>query len=151
MKVLKNAVLLSCFIFIVIGCDNSGSENEEPVSFDQLNGNAILFVVKQEIKHSVTNGFSIDDSLYVDVGNGDQYTASFSGDHSSVSINPGDLSGTRETETDKNLKYDINDGFFAGGRFVVWIENRQYHAELTQYGSGVPIVASVKGTLTASE
>ena len=151
MKVLKNALLLSCLIFTVIGCDESCSGNEEPVSFDQLDGNAFLFVVEQKIEGSVTDGFSIDDSLYVAVENGNLYTVSFSVDHSKISINPGDLSGSLETETDEILKYVIDDGFFAGGRFVVWIENRRFHAELTEYGSGVPVVASEKGTLNASE
>ncbi len=135
----------------VVGCIDTSNENEGPTSVEQLDGSTFLFVVKQEIEESVMDSFTIDDSLYVVVENGDEYTVSFSDDHSNVSINPGDLLGSLESEENGILQYVIDDGFFAGGRFVIWIEDSQFHAELTVYGSGVPIIASVKGSLTEAE
>jgi hypothetical protein len=50
--------------------------------------------------------------------------------------------GTRGT-----LRYELTTGAFAGGRFVVWSNARGLEAELTLYGSGVPIASSERGRL----
>ena len=151
MKILINALLLGCYVLFAIGCANSSSDDAESTSMEQLDGNAFLFVVEQEIEESITEGFTIDDSLYVEVENGDEYTVSFSADHATVSIDPGTLSGILETEENEILDYSIDEGYFAGGRFIVWIENGDFYAELTEYGSGVPIIASEKGCLIKIE
>lgn len=147
MKILMNAFLLSCCILFAIGCADSNSDHSESVSIEQLDGNAFLFVVEKEIEESIAEGFTIDDSLYIEVENGDKYTVSFSEDHATVLINPDNLSGLLETEENEILEYNIDEGYFSGGRFVVWIEDGSFYAELTEYGSGVPIIASEKGSL----
>lgn len=119
----KKAVLLVCLILMVVGCGDSSDENEEQASVEQLDGNTFSFVVEREIEEIVTEGFTIDDSLYVEVENGDEDTVSFSGDHENVSINSVDLSGSLEAEENGILEYNIDDGFFSGGRFVVWAED----------------------------
>jgi hypothetical protein len=151
MKIFINVLLLSCCLFFAIGCADSSSDDSETPSIEQLDGNDFLFVVEQEIEESITEGFTIDDSFYVEVENGREYTVSFSADHANVSINPGNLSGQLETEENKILEYSIVEEYFAGGRFIVWIEDGDFYAELTEYGSGVPIIASEKGSLTEFE
>ncbi|MBN2723349.1 MAG: hypothetical protein JXR95_04690 [Deltaproteobacteria bacterium] len=53
---------------------------------------------------------------------------------------------------DGRLHYNLVSGAFAGGRFVIYGQNTQdgdiTRAELTLYGSGVPIVSSVRGTFS---
>jgi len=56
------------------------------------------------------------------------------------------LKGSRTSAT-KAIAYDLHKGTFAGGRLVVWPDERTLQAELTIYGSGLPIVLSVRGRL----
>ena len=151
MKNLKMILLLCFTTLALIGCYDSESSDEsngEETSFEQLNGNSFLFLVEKEIEQSITDSFSIDESLYMDVEDGDEYTISFSSDRRNISIEPNDLSGVLESSENEKLEYNINNGYFAGGRFLVWIENNVFNAELTEYGSGVPIIAGGKGLLT---
>jgi len=46
---------------------------------------------------------------------------------------------------------NITKDTFAGGRFVVWAADVGLQAELTIYGSGVPIVSSERGPLVKVE
>ncbi len=103
---------------------------------------------QKEIEQSITDSFTVDDYLYIDVEDGDEYTISFSSDRNNILIEPNNLSGVLESYENEKLEYNINDGYFAGGRFLVWVENNIFNAELTEYGSGVPIIASGKGFLT---
>lgn len=57
------------------------------------------------------------------------------------------ISGVLSPETPGRLKYDLSSGTFAGGRFVVWVADGSLQAELTIYGSGLPIVSSERGSL----
>jgi hypothetical protein len=56
------------------------------------------------------------------------------------------LKGSRTSAT-KAIAYDLHEGTFAGGRFVVWPDEQTLQAELTIYGSGLPIILSVRGRL----
>lgn len=140
-------VMLSCIVLALFGCNGSSVMNGEPASIEQLDGHTFLYVVEREIEGPLQD-FTIDDSLYVEVGDGDEYEVEFSEDHASVLITPGELQGSLQTEENDSLEYNISDGYFAGGRFVVWIEDEKFYAELTEFGSGIPIIASGKGSLT---
>jgi hypothetical protein len=57
---------------------------------------------------------------------------------------PGVLSASR----DGTLSYEITGGSTgAGGRLIIWVGPSGLQAELTHYGSGVPIVSSERGAL----
>jgi hypothetical protein len=56
------------------------------------------------------------------------------------------IDGTRGDPVGDRLHYDLTAGVFAGGRFEVW-DDGFLRAELTIYGSGVPIVSSARGDL----
>jgi hypothetical protein len=45
------------------------------------------------------------------------------------------------------LRYELTEGAFAGGRFVIGSVASGLEAELTLYGSGVPIASSERGAL----
>ena len=66
-------------------------------------------------------------------------------DESSVLKHP--LEGGRATATADRLVFELSEGTFAGGRFVVWPAEDGLQGELTFYGSGVPIVKSERGVL----
>jgi len=46
------------------------------------------------------------------------------------------------------IVYHLDTGTFAGGLFIVWGTEQGVQAELTLFGSGVPMVESERGTLT---
>ena len=64
-----------------------------------------------------------------------------------VTIEPGSIRGQKTNKDDESKFYELDEGVFAGGRFVVWINNDSFEAELTIYGSGVPIIKSERGYL----
>ena len=54
------------------------------------------------------------------------------------------INGTGGDAVGDRLHYDLTEGAFAGGRFEVW-DDGSLQAELTLFGSGVPIVSSQRG------
>lgn len=57
------------------------------------------------------------------------------------------MKGVRSSPTEP-LLYNLNEGTFAGGRFVVWSGRNGLQGELTIYGSGVYIISSERGTIS---
>jgi hypothetical protein len=49
------------------------------------------------------------------------------------------------------ITFELTEGTFAGGRFVVFQGSKTLQGELTLFGSGRPIVESHRGTLVASD
>jgi len=84
---------------------------------------------------------------YQSVSGGPTYPIVVSDRSSRVAIGSPPLEGSRTTVATKGIVYELREGTFAGGRFVVWSSNQGLHAELTIYGSGRPIVRSERGTL----
>jgi hypothetical protein len=71
-------------------------------------------------------------------------------DVSRVSIGAEPWIGELTSDDASTLAFNLTDGTFAGGRFVVWSTAQGLQAELTLYGSGVPITQSERGTLVRS-
>ena len=84
---------------------------------------------------------------YQPVSGGPTYPIVVSDRSSRVAIGSPPLEGFRTSVATKGIAYDLREGTFAGGRFVVWSSNRGLQAELTIYGSGRPIVKSERGAL----
>ena len=76
-----------------------------------------------------------------------QYELTFSADGQTVSIEPGTVVGNRISESKNSVNYELGEGLFAGGRLVIRINQDVFEAEYTIYGSGVPIVKSMRGIL----
>jgi hypothetical protein len=57
------------------------------------------------------------------------------------------MKGVRSSPTEL-LLYNLNEGTFAGGRFVVWSGKNGLQGELTIYGSGVYIISSERGSIS---
>ena len=76
------------------------------------------------------------------------YEVMFFANGDSVSINPGAYIGIRDLSTLEKSAYTLSGGdLFAGGGFAVRTDLVPFMAELTVYGSGVPIVSSQRGSL----
>jgi len=90
---------------------------------------------------------SLDEDDYQPVSNGTVYPVVASAGAASVSIGEAPLLGELVASTAGTWTYDLSAGTFAGGRFVVWATLHGLQAELTIYGSGVPIVSSERGAL----
>ncbi len=92
-------------------------------------------------------GDPLTEADYVPVSEGPEYTVVVSHSAGRVSIGETPMEGQVSASDDDVLTYDLSDGTFAGGRFVVWEGDVGLQAELTIYGSGLPIVASERGEL----
>jgi hypothetical protein len=78
------------------------------------------------------------------------YLVSVSEDASRVSIGTEPWVGELTADSESSFTFNLTDGTFAGGRFVVWSTAQGLQAELTLYGSGVPIAQSERGSLVRS-
>ncbi|MDJ0755128.1 MAG: hypothetical protein QNJ45_16520 [Ardenticatenaceae bacterium] len=127
------------------------SETQSSVDFSHLNSNKFILVVDQIAESPNIDvqgpGEPVPESEYVESIAGTEYEIEFSEDRNRVVIGSEPIIGDLETEEDNLIRYQLSTGLFAGGRFLVRIENDQFEAELTEYGSGLPIVRSEKGIL----
>jgi hypothetical protein len=57
------------------------------------------------------------------------------------------MKGVRSSPTEP-VVYKLDDGTFAGGRFVVWSGTNGLQGELTICGSGVPLISSERGAIS---
>ena len=57
------------------------------------------------------------------------------------------MKGVRSSPTEP-IVYKLDDGTFAGGRFVVWSGKNGLQGELTIYGSGVYLISSERGPIS---
>ncbi len=102
----------------------------------------------------------LPDYAYQPVSDGGDYSVEVSEDESTVKITKAGDSKTmvgRHLGVDEPLNkngasylYALSEGTFAGGRFRAWSGASAWQAELTVYGSGLPIVQSEEGDLLAS-
>ncbi len=89
----------------------------------------------------------LDEAEYEPVAGNVTYPVLVSGGWKQASVGAPQMIGQTAAGQPDRLWYDLSTGTFAGGRFVVWAAASTLQAELTIYGSGVPIVSSVRGTL----
>lgn len=114
-----------------------------------LEGNSYTFLVDR-ICTQLNVQFpdeELSEECYTQINEDKSYDIIFSANGENVTIDSSEITGTLQTvETQKEIFY-LDEGLFAGGRFVVWKQNGILEAELTVYGSGRPIVGSERGTL----
>jgi hypothetical protein len=84
---------------------------------------------------------------YEPTSDGTSYVVRLARDWFEASIGDEPLLGELTTEPGDKLTYEITTGTTAGGRLVIWTDASGLQAELTIYGSGVPIVSSERGPL----
>ena len=144
------------FIVFFLQCcldDNSLSDdrdNENEANFSQLNGNSYVLVIDRvsELPDVQFPHEDLHEDDYVESAQDIQYEVSFSDDIQTVTIKSKVLiSGEIEKDDEDQKKYSLTNELLAGGRLNIWIEDRHFEAELTVYGSGIPILKSERGIL----
>jgi len=91
------------------------------------------------------------ESTYSHVSNGPTYRIVISGTHPmgyEISIGDTPMRGYQQPPGAPQIVFDLRDGTFAGGRFLIMHGKKGLEGELTIYGSGLPILESERGTLT---
>ena len=153
MKLMKYVVICFGLLLLLISCEVSNQSDKNVAEFSLLDGNEFVMEVDR-ISEMPDVQFPMDDlqkSDYRETNEGTVYNVSFSDDGKMVTIEPGSIGGKKVIDGNESKFYEIDEGEFAGGRFVVWISNDSFEAELTVYGSGVPIVKSERGYLSISD
>jgi hypothetical protein len=128
-------------------------ENNDTIDFSSLNGgNYILKVDRVSQAPNVQfSRDSLDETYYNTTIEDIQHEVTFSENGQMVSIKPGPVSGEKTNDGKVSKFYELGDGLFAGGRFIIWIINENFEAEYTIYGSGIPIIKSERGKLELIE
>jgi len=129
-------------------CKKQEDKNEK-INFLMLNGSSFILKVNR-ISQGPGAQFPADiltESNYTATNEDIRHEVTFTADGRSVSISPGPVTGLKEKNSEECRFYELSDGLFAGGRFLVWIDNDEFEAEFTVYGSGVPIIRSERGIL----
>ena len=143
------------FLFITITFQFlfSCSTDDYEAKFLQLGGDDFILEVSRisEYPNVQFPSDQLKEKDYVEINHGPEYEVSFSEDMQTISIIHDSISGTIMEDTEEYKKYDLDNGLFAGGRFIVWITKDQFEAEYTIYGSGVPIIRSERGYLLSSK
>jgi hypothetical protein len=93
----------------------------------------------------------IPDSAYAPIAGGAYLLdVSEGGRRVVVTTEPPLVAGLNQAD-EQRLMYRLVEGTFAGGRIVVWTSSSGLQAELTIYGSGVPVIRSERGSLRRRE
>lgn len=145
MKYIIRILFVICIFIFHCRCTNEHDET----NLLQLGGNTYILEVNRISEHPNVQ-FPSDPLSEDDYGGIDpvsEYEVSFSEDLRTVSIMRDSISGLIMEDKDAYKKYDLNKGLFAGGRFILWINDGMFEAEYTVYGSGVPIILSERGNL----
>jgi hypothetical protein len=153
MKQIKYVLICFGFLLLFGRCEVSNQSNKNVAEFSLLDGNEFVMEVDR-ISEKPDVQFPMDDlqeSDYRKINEGVVYNITLSENGEMVTIEPGSIRGEKTMDGDKSKLYEIEEGVFAGGRFIVWISNDSFEAELTIYGSGVPIVKSERGYLGISD
>lgn len=99
----------------------------------------------------------LQESDYEQINTRSLGVVSFSNNNQNIVIIPSSfttdeqITGVAEQISNNTIKYNLESGLFAGGRFVVWEENGHFEFEFTIFGSGVPIIGSSRGLLLTSD
>jgi hypothetical protein len=94
-----------------------------------------------------TSAQSLRDSDYEPSQQMPSYEVRVSMQAQQVSVGETPWSGHRSASGAERIDFELTSGTFAGGRLRVWEATHGLQAELTLYGSGVPIVQSERGEL----
>ena len=89
----------------------------------------------------------LPESAFAPVSGGPTYRLEVSESGRRIVVTEPRMVGRLEESTSAPSTYQLVEGTFAGGRIVVWQASNGLQAELTIYGSGVPIVRSERGAL----
>jgi hypothetical protein len=142
-------VIICLSLMILTCCGDNDLVDQDNIELSSLYGNSFVLEVNR-ISEMPDVQFPFDDlqeSDYEEVNEGVEYDVIFSEDGQTVAIEPDSINGQKTNNSAESVYYELGEGTVAGGRLIVWINNNQFEAELTVYGSGVPIIKSERGYL----
>ncbi len=132
--------------FLLVGCGDNSSKN----GFSSLNNRDISFEADRIVEFPDVNlpKDTIDENEYKTLSENRYYSVTISENGETVIIEPGSINGTKVSKDIETIQfYELDEGTFAGGRFTIWEKNGLFEAEFTTYGSGVPVIESLRGNL----
>ncbi|MCD4702146.1 MAG: hypothetical protein K8S24_09860 [Candidatus Aegiribacteria sp.] len=149
MDLIKYVAIFSGFSLLLVSCDAADSDDEYADRISLPDGNSYVLEIDRilEMPDAQLPMDDLQESDYIKTNEGTQYQVAFTEDGRIVTIEPGSISGQKTDDGGESRIYELDEGVFAGGRFVIWVNNDIIEAELTIYGSGVPIVQSERGYL----
>jgi hypothetical protein len=150
MRIISIHLVIVAVLFL--GCEKQ-SLHSDPAAFSSLVGNTWLLSIDRVANGPDVQfpGDSLQESEFTATAENIQYEVTFSDDGRIITLESETIvpvSGERVYDGETSKRYTLDEGLFAGGRFIIWISNGHFEAEYTVYGSGVPIVRSERGKLT---
>lgn len=145
--------VISCICIVSVFFTMCKKQTDNTLDFSELNGREFILKIDRL-------ALGPDVRYPDDVLQEDDYTltdedirheVTFSEDGMEITIEPGPVKGIRTKDDEGSLYFQLGEGLFAGGRFVIWIDSRDFEAELTIYGSGIPVVRSERGLLESQK
>lgn len=153
---MKTTSLLLIFSLsaLLIGC-GKGDKSTATVNEtkDTACSGSYMFTVTDTCVRPLDADFPSDTlsrNQYLPDSSGRSYCVRFSAQKDTVFIKADSVIGVMDTATADKRIYVLTH-LFAGGCFVVWFNLEPMRAEYTEYGSGLPIVWSERGTLVWRE
>ena len=149
MKTFTNILLLLFMVVILSRCDSQTQVSEMGIqSLEQITGFYTIQVTRIAERPAVQfpTDTLLENQYKLDRSN-KKYKVLFFSEGNQISMKNDSIIGQRSYQSSQFLKYDLVQGLPAGGRFNVWLSGESMEAELTIYGSGVPITISERGKL----
>jgi hypothetical protein len=150
---MRGIIAFLCIVFVLCTMCKKQIKTNDNIDFSSLNGGNYILKVDR-VSQAPDVQFpkdSLDETYYTTTIEDIQHEVTFSENGQMVSIKPGPVSGEKTKDGKVSKFYDLRDGLFAGGRFIIWIINDSFEAEYTIYGSGIPIIKSERGKLELME
>jgi hypothetical protein len=141
---MKNLIICLLFSAVLF----SMCEKQTDTEFSKLKGNKFIFTVdrvasRPDVQYPLD---SLVETNYIPADKVVEYQISFS-DDAKTAIIDSSFMGIKVIDGEKSKFYQITQGLYAGGRFIIWVDNKEFQAEFTVYGSGIPILKSERGKL----
>jgi len=146
---MKKIIISLCIISVLFTMCKKQTDKDSTIEFSSLNGNNYILIVDRISNHPNVQfpRDNLQEDDYIPTNESIQYGVTFSENGQIVTIEPGSFRGEKINDGEESELYELVEGVFAGGRFAIWINNNNFEAELTIYGSGVPIIKSERGNL----
>jgi hypothetical protein len=149
---MRSAVVLSIGLASVVACGacRSSDTSDSGLRHAFHDGVWLLTVDRALRPGGSTVGVpkdSLSEADFAPVAGGARYRLVVSAYAARIEVVGSQMVAQLEQATAERLIYGLVDGAFAGGRIMVWREPSGIQAELTIYGSGVPVVRSERGSV----
>lgn len=155
MKIARSAAILCMGLASLVACGEEPSRGLDATLTETFHDGAWALAVDRALRNGVSaSGLPstpLSEADFAPVAGGPVYHLAVSQRAGRIEVVEPRMVGRLEQATSERLTYGLVEGTFAGGRIVVWREQVGLQAELTIYGSGVPVVRSERGSLREAQ